>query len=332
MIIVTRLYIDIRTGGCYIKSGASRDGADLDVLQSIEIVFWPARALSLSLAKYVAGNANDLSSTILQPGCHDIMLCAAGKGGISMRTLIAGMSLALMLATSMAVAQPAPFNDVGVTMGHWHFASRDVQANKKIFVAMGGTPLTGGNESVQFPGARINLTLGNTPGSGDSVGSVINHVGFIVKSVQEQTAKWKANGVPVLPGANNRLDQAFVVTPDGVRIEILEDKTQTMPIRHEHIHFSLMEAEIPKAQAWYAKTFGGKASTRNNAPVVDIPGGQLRFAKADTKQAPTKGRVLDHIGFDVKDLQAFVKKIQAEGITLDEPIRTQATGVFVGVP
>jgi hypothetical protein len=27
------------------------------------------------------------------------------------------------------------------------------------------------------------------------------------------------------------LDQAFVETPDGVGIEILEDKTQSMPIR-----------------------------------------------------------------------------------------------------
>ena len=35
--------------------------------------------------------------------------------------------------------------------------------------------------------------------------------------------------------------------------------------------------------------------------VVDIPGVQIRFAKADTAQAPTKGRVLDHFGFDVKD-------------------------------
>jgi catechol 2,3-dioxygenase-like lactoylglutathione lyase family enzyme len=244
-----------------------------------------------------------------------------------MRTLTVNLWLASTLAIGTAAAQQAPFNNVGVTMGHWHFASRDVQANKKIFVAMGGTPVTSGNESVVFPGVRINLTLGNAPGSGGSVGSVVNHVGFIVKNVQEQVTKWKANGVPVLPGGNNRLDQAFVVTPDGVRIEILEDKTQTMPIRHEHVHFSLPEAEIPKAQAWYAKTFGGKPGTRNNAPVVDIPGGQLRFAKADTPQAPTKGRVLDHIGFDVKDVEAFAKKIQAEGIKLDEPIRKNDTGV-----
>ena len=246
-----------------------------------------------------------------------------------MRVLIAALWLASMLATGTAAAQLAPFNEVGVTMGHWHFASRDVQANKKIFVAMGGTPISNGaNETVVFPGIRINLSLGDAPGSGESVGSVVNHVGFIVKNVQEQVAKWKANGVPVLPGGNNRLDQAFVVTPDGVRIEILEDKTQAMPIRHEHVHFFLPESEIPKAQAWYAKTLGGKAGTRNNAPVVDIPGAQLRFTKADTAQAPTKGRVLDHIGFDVKDLQAFIKKIQAEGIKLDEPVRkNDATGV-----
>jgi catechol 2,3-dioxygenase-like lactoylglutathione lyase family enzyme len=244
-----------------------------------------------------------------------------------MRTWIAALFIALMLATGTSKAQLAPFNDLGVTMGHWQIASHDIEANKKIFVAMGGTPVPGGNEAVLFPGIRLNLTIRGGPGSGGTVGSVVNHVGFIVKNVQEQTAQWKANGVPVLPGNNGRLDQAFVVTPDGVRIEILEDKTQPMPIRHEHVHFFFPESEIPKAQAWYAKTFGGEAGTRNNAPVVNIPGAQFRFGKADTAQAPTKGRVLDHIGFDVKDLQAFVKKIQAEGIQLDEPIRETPAGL-----
>ena len=110
-------------------------------------------------------------------------------------------------------------------------------------------------------------------------------------------------------------------------MEILEDKNQAMPIRNEHVHLFLPEAEIAKAQAWYAKTFGSKAGTRNNQPVVDIPGVQIRFAKADTAQASTKGRVLDHYGFDVKDHAAFVKKIEAEGIKLDEPPRKNpATG------
>jgi catechol 2,3-dioxygenase-like lactoylglutathione lyase family enzyme len=134
--------------------------------------------------------------------------------------------------------------------------------------------------------------------------------------------------VPVLPGNNGRLDQAYVETPDGLRIEVLENKNQSEPIRHEHVHFFVPQDEVPKIQAWYAKTFGAKASTTpNGAPVDDVPGAQLRFNKADAAQAPTKGRVLDHIGFDVVDLQVFVKKLEAEGIKLDRPYTKNPNGI-----
>ena len=244
-----------------------------------------------------------------------------------MKTTILVVVLSSALTAVAAAAQPAPFNEIGVTMGHWHIASKDLEANKKLFLGMGGKLfMPGGNTLIMFPGLYINLNLQAEKGDGGTEGSVVNHVGFIVNNVQERVAQWKAAGVAVLPGNNNRLDQAFVVTPDGVRMEILEDKTQSMPIRGEHVHLSLTEAEIPKAQAWYAKTFGGKTGTRNDAPIVNIPGVQLRFARADTKQAPTRGRVLDHIGFDVKDHPAFVRKIQAEDIKLDEPPRTNPQG------
>jgi catechol 2,3-dioxygenase-like lactoylglutathione lyase family enzyme len=235
--------------------------------------------------------------------------------------------LASALGAGTAAAQPAPFNEAGATMGHWHIVSKDLEANKKLFLAMGGKLyMPGGNPLIMFPGVYINLNLGTETGEGGTQGSVVNHVGFIVNDVQERVTQWRAAGVPVLPGTNNRLDQAFVETPDGVRIEILEDKTQSVPIRNEHVHLSMPETEIPKAQAWYAKTFGGKMGARNNAAVVDLPGVQIRFASADAKQAPTRGRVLDHIGFDVKDHAAFVKKLQAEGVKLDEPVRKSAAG------
>jgi catechol 2,3-dioxygenase-like lactoylglutathione lyase family enzyme len=242
-----------------------------------------------------------------------------------------GMAVALFFASTLAIggaaAQPAPFNATGVTMGHWHLISKDVEANKKLFLAMGGKLLMpGGAPLIMFPGLYINLNLGMETGEGGTQGTVVNHVGFIVDNVQRRVAQWKAAGVKVLPGTNNRPDQAYVETPDGVRIEILEDKTQTVPIRNEHIHFFLPESEIPKAQSWYVKTFGGKAGTRNGAPVVDIPGVQLRFNKADAAQAPTRHHILDHIGFDVKDHPAFVKKIVAEGVKLDEPPRTVPNG------
>ena len=233
----------------------------------------------------------------------------------------------LMLTTGTAAAQPAPFNEVGLTMGHWHLISKDVEANKKLFLAMGGKLyMPGGNPLIMFPGIYINLNLQSEVGDGATEGSVVNHVGFIVDNVQQRVAQWKAAGVTVLPGNNNRVDQAFVVTPDGVRMEILENKAQSMPIRSEHVHLSLTEADVLKAQAWYAKTFGGKAGTRNDAPVVDLPGVQIRFATAATRQLPTRGRILDHIGFDVKDHAAFVKRIEAEGIKLDQPVGKSAAG------
>jgi catechol 2,3-dioxygenase-like lactoylglutathione lyase family enzyme len=270
----------------------------------------------------------------MSPRADSVQLASRGNTKIHLNwevsmkiTAFAALLLASALTAGTAAAQPAPFNEAGVTMGHWHLISKDVEVNKKLFLAMGAKMfMVGNNPLMMFPGVYINLNLGNEKGEGGTPGSVVNHVGFIVNNVQEQVAKWKAAGVPVLPGTNNRPDQAFVVTPDGVRIEILEDKAQSVPIRNEHVHLFLQEAEIPKAQAWYAKTFGGKGGTRNNAPVVDIPGVQIRFAKADTAQAPTRGRILDHIGFDVKDHAAFVKKIEAEGIKLDEPARKVPNG------
>jgi catechol 2,3-dioxygenase-like lactoylglutathione lyase family enzyme len=247
-----------------------------------------------------------------------------------MRTLVSALFLVSSLAVGTASAQPYKPNEAGVTMGHWHLNSRDIAANKKIFLGMGGVDTSDDRiQRVTFPGVVVNLNpaAGGPPPTAGSVGSVVNHVGFIVKSVPESVAKWKAAGVPVLPGNNNRLDQAYVETPDGLRIEILENKDQSEPIRNEHVHFFVPEAQIPQIQAWYAKTFGAKAWTRNNAPVDDIPGVQLRFNKADAAQAPTKGRVLDHIGFDVVDLPGFIKKLEAAGIKLDRPYtKNEPTG------
>jgi catechol 2,3-dioxygenase-like lactoylglutathione lyase family enzyme len=36
---------------------------------------------------------------------------------------------------------------------------------------------------------------------------------------------------------------------------------------------------------------------------------------------PTKGRVVDHVGFEVKNLEEFCKKLEAKGITLTRGYR-----------
>ena len=40
--------------------------------------------------------------------------------------------------------------------------------------------------------------------------------------------------------------------------------------------------------------------------------------------AKTAGRAIDHIGFEVKGLEAFVARLQALGITLDRPLQKSA--------
>lgn len=244
--------------------------------------------------------------------------------------LFASLLLASSLSAGIAAAQPAPFNEAGVTMGHWHLISKDIAANRDLFLAMGGTLIRrAGNDAVQFPGVVINLALGDETAEGGTQGSVVNHVGFIVDNVQERIAEWRAAGVDVIPGGNGRLDQAYVETPDGIRIEVLEDPTQPMPIRHEHVHLRTLESEVLKAQDWYARIFGGEKAMRNDAPVVNLPGVQMRFADDENVQVPTRGRVLDHIGFDVEDHQAFVERLAAEGIALDEPPRRSNSGGWI---
>jgi hypothetical protein len=172
--------------------------------------------------------------------------------------------LASTVATSAAVAQYAPFNETGVTMGHWHLVSHDVAVNKKLFMGMGGRDVAAA--TVQFPGARINLNLGNEPpGKGGTIGSAVNHVGFIVNNVQARVAEWKAAGVPVLPATTTARSGLRRDCRTACASKSWKTKAQAAPIQHEHIHFFLTEGEIPKAVAWYAKTFGGKAGTQQPA-------------------------------------------------------------------
>jgi hypothetical protein len=140
-------------------------------------------------------------------------------------TVFTAIVFASTLAAWSVAAQPLPFNEAGVTNGHWHLNSKDVAVNEKIFVGMGGKAFqAGGRHRMMFPGVMIILdgAPGTPPPNGPTQGSVFNHVGFVVNNVQEQVAKWKAAGVPVEPGNNGRLDQAYV-NRRGIRIGSVKD-------------------------------------------------------------------------------------------------------------
>src|SRR4029077_5732953 len=108
------------------------------------------------------------------------------QGRSGMKRLLSALWLMSSLTAGTAWAQPYTPNETGVTMGHWHLNSADVEANKKIFAGMGGTAVKAGDfEVVRFPGVVVMLHLRApaAPSIGGTDGTVVNHVGFIVQNV-----------------------------------------------------------------------------------------------------------------------------------------------------
>jgi catechol 2,3-dioxygenase-like lactoylglutathione lyase family enzyme len=233
---------------------------------------------------------------------------------------------------AVALAQLPPPNDAGVAMGHLHITTKDSAAQMKFWVdLMGGTRARiGPLEVVKFPGVIVFFTKGSP--SGGTKGSVINHLGFQVPDVPSWVAKAKAAGGNIVTAAEVpqakadfwfnpavKTHQAFIMGPDEVKIEISEVPSLKEPIAHHHVHFYTVSDLDSKA--WYAKMFSGIPGKRGPFECVDVPGVNLSFSKGEPTLAPTKGRSLDHIGFEIKNLEAFCKKLESMGVKFDVPYK-----------
>jgi catechol 2,3-dioxygenase-like lactoylglutathione lyase family enzyme len=242
--------------------------------------------------------------------------------------LFAPAVLAFVLASSVpSFAQLGePANDLGVRLGHIHLVVKDVEEQTKFWAEMmGGTLVKNGPLTlIQFPGIFIMLRQGNP--AAPPAGSIVDHFGFVFKDINAARAKWKAAGVPYTVGENNPR-QGFVQAPDGVRVEVFGDPSLPGPVGMDHIHMLLPAGDIPAIQAWYDKNLGGltgKRKTVANSGVTNcvyFHRFNVSFSRSDTKREPTKGRSIDHIGFEVKNLDEFVKRLEAAGTKLEAPPR-----------
>jgi catechol 2,3-dioxygenase-like lactoylglutathione lyase family enzyme len=78
------------------------------------------------------------------------------------------------------------------------------------------------------------------------------------------------------------------------------------------------EGAATAAQAWYARMFGAVPGKRSNYDAADLPGVNLNFSGNARPGVPTRGRMLDHIGFEVTRLEAFCARLESMGVTFDE--------------
>jgi catechol 2,3-dioxygenase-like lactoylglutathione lyase family enzyme len=235
------------------------------------------------------------------------------------------LAVGILWATP-ALAQLVEPNQVGVRMGHIHLVVKDVEAQKQFWIsAMGGTLVKNGPlELIQFPGVFIMLRQAEP--SGPPAGTIVNHFGFTVRDMPAALARWKAANIKIDPTENP--NEVYVLAPDGIRLEVYGEPALPTPVSMNHIHFR--PTDIPAIKAWYVKAFGANPGRRPciaclSKPIMieadDLPGVNLSFSPGNETPLATKGRSLDHIGFEVTNLDAFVKSLEAKGIGIEGPVR-----------
>jgi catechol 2,3-dioxygenase-like lactoylglutathione lyase family enzyme len=230
-----------------------------------------------------------------------------------------GLVLALL---GPARAQLEPPNEAGVTMGHVHLNVRDIEAHKKFWVEQFGATLVQRERmpGVKLPGMLI-LFRQQRP-DGGSEGTVMDHIGLKVRDLADVLKHCRAAGVQVqreFTGSEG-FPNAYIIAPDDLKIELQQDTSLSVIAASHHLHYYVGEP-LP-LRDWYVKTFSLRAGKRGAHLAADVPGMNLSFQPFKIPPtAGTKGRVLDHVGFEVKNLEEFCKKLEASGVKLDAPYR-----------
>jgi predicted enzyme related to lactoylglutathione lyase len=249
--------------------------------------------------------------------------------------------LCLLALVAGLAANPIPVyaqltlaKDNPIVYGHHHIAASDPAAHIKFFVeALGGTKTTFGPnklEIVKFP--NVLIFFRNQKPTGGTKGTTVDHIGFSVPDLKAAVARIKAAGYPMITRSEVAATQqvvddiapidanvsiAFTMGPDEVKVELVQQKQQTTPVALHHVHF--FGQPNTEMRDWYTKMFGGKP--RDGAAFVstDLPGVALNFTKSPDPTVGTQGRALDHVGFEVKNLEELTKKMEAMGIKLERP-------------
>jgi uncharacterized glyoxalase superfamily protein PhnB len=252
----------------------------------------------------------------------------------------------ILMAATPAPAQLADANSLGVAMGQLHYLVDDVAAHRDFWVALGGesVPFPSG-EIVKMPGVLI--LISEAEAEAEAVASLVDHVAFRVASLAALEARgFELEHIEAYPGI------ASIYTPSGDRVELFEEGTATNvgftpdvandaaerhnrplvgAIDSHHLHFYLPEGEVLAARDWYVEHFGAVPGTRWRYAAADLPGMNLNFSATNPARAATSGRSLDHIGFEIGELEAFCAELEARGIEFDMPFRRLSPGSAVAI-
>jgi catechol 2,3-dioxygenase-like lactoylglutathione lyase family enzyme len=250
-----------------------------------------------------------------------------------MKNLSVILALLFFAGTSSASAQLVAAKDGPIVYGHHHVNATNPDEHKKFWAdTLGGTVMKVGANNLEIV-RMTNVLVFMRPqaAKGGTRGSVHDHIGLSVPNLRAVLDRIRANGyrnitaTDALPGMKVNGDivelgngpvsaLAYVLGPDDVKVELLEMKAQAEPAKLHHVHF--YGTQQTEMRDWYVKVFGATAAAPANPNFItaNLPGVGLNFSMSKEPTVPTAGRALDHIGFEVKNLPEFLKKLEAQGI------------------
>ena len=243
-----------------------------------------------------------------------------------------GLAAALLAAGAGEARAQSWAAEGRIVHGHHHLYTTDRAAQEHFWRdTLGGVPVPWRDVHIfKFPHALVFLS--DREPTGGTIGSALNHIGMWVPDTRAMLDKVVAAGYEVITAQElpHRDVQdgmvcseeqntciAYVLAPDDVKVELVENRGQTEPIRNHHLHFHT--DDVDAMRDWYAETFGAVKGMNGFFKVVDLPGVNIRFTEADGPVAPIRGRSYDHIGFEVDGLEEFCEELEAKGVTLDRP-------------
>jgi catechol 2,3-dioxygenase-like lactoylglutathione lyase family enzyme len=251
--------------------------------------------------------------------------------------------LALLLTATAVTAQPGPPNESGASIAAVYLTVRDPEAHAAIWRESFGVDVVplGTALLVRIPGVFLVLERGEPTAGSD--GASVDHEGFLVPSYPAVKALLEQRGFPItLENADNR--QVTFEFPDGIKFEFSEAQGLSAPVVHHHVHLFVTDPEA--VRHWYAKAFGATQSARgqflsaifpgtglfDGAEACGQPAGDFRcpridFARTGQARAANTGRSLDRIGVEVRRFDETLRRLRAEGISVEVAEQGAGTGL-----
>lgn len=229
---------------------------------------------------------------------------------------------------SAAPAQLATPNEDGMAYGHVHLNVPDLEEHLAIWEShfAGEVISIGSGLAVKFPNFLI-MFEEREPAS-NSIHTVMHHFGFKLRDLDSFIARWEAAGFkmgPVFTGSEG-YPNAYITLPGGVEVELQEDQGLYREFTGYHIHFS--SDGFLELLDWYNTIFNletqprGALSSTTNVPGMNMSFGQLGeepFVLGEGPFIATRGNAIDHIGFEIENLEAFCRQLEAKGLEFDQP-------------